>query len=263
MHAKWGRRFFDRKPRLTAVLLQAALAAWRQVLSPPFRSILWKSVGLTIALLALVWFTLTRILAYYLEGHPLSTSYPILDGFAFFLAGAGLFVALAYFLPAVSALVAGYFLDDAAEIVERTDFPGDPPGQALPLGKALLYGLRFAGLSILVNLAALMLFFVPVVNILAFFSANAYLLGREYFELAAGRFRPMSEAAEMRLAFRPRVLLAGAMLAALVLVPVVNLLTPLFGIALMVHLHKRLAARAIADGRAWSATRVEVRTRAR
>ncbi len=41
---------------------------------------------------------------------------------------------------------------------------------------------------------------------------------------------------------------AGAMMAGLLLVPVANLLTPLFGIALMVHVHKRLTARDIARG---------------
>src|SRR5215207_5579935 len=231
------------------MLLYAAFAAWRQILSRPFRKILWRSLVLTVALLALVWFGLTRLFSHYLQGHLLSADYPILDGFAFFLAGAGLFVALAYVLPAISAVVAGYFLDDAAEMVERTDFPSDPPGRALPMGQALLYGLRFAGLSLLVNLIALLLFFVPVVNVVAFFGANAYLLGREYFELAALRFRPPEEAARMRTAFRPTVLLAGGMMAGLVLVPVLNLLTPLFGIALMVHVHKGLSARALPDRR--------------
>jgi CysZ protein len=232
------------------MLVHAAFAAWRQVFSRPFRKILWRSLALTVALLALTWFGLTRLFAYYLKDHPLSTDYPVLDTLAFFLAGAGLFVALAYILPAISALVAGYFLDAAAEVVERTDFPQDPPGRPLPLGKALLYGLRFAGLSLLVNLVALLLFFVPVVNLVAFFSANAYLLGREYFELAALRFRPPEEAARMRAGHRPTVLLAGAMMAGLVVVPVLNLLTPLFGIALMVHVHKRLSG-ALSDRR-WS-----------
>ena len=223
------------------MLIQAAFAALRQVFSPPLRRLLWRSLGLTLLLLGLIWYGLTRLLDTYLKGHPLSNDYPLVDGFAFFLAGAGLFVALAYLLPAVSALVAGFFLDDAAAIVERTDFPGEPLGQPLSLGRSLLYGLRFAGLSVLVNLVALSLFFVPVVNLVAFFGANAYLLGREYFELAAGRFRPMPEAARMRAAYRPTVLAAGALLAGLVLVPVLNLTTPLFGIVLMVHLHKRLS----------------------
>jgi CysZ protein len=38
-----------------------------------------------------------------------------------------------------------------------------------------------------------------------------------------------------------------------VLVPVLNLLTPLFGVALMVHVHKGLAHRALADRRAGAA----------
>lgn len=242
------------------MLLRAALAAWRQVLSRPFRGILFKSIALTVALLGLVWFGLTRLFAAYLKDNPLSTQYPILDGFAFFLAGAGLFVALAYVLPPVSALVAGMFSDDAAEIVERTDFPGDPVGRALPVRRALLYGLRFGSLSLIVNLAALTLFFIPLVNVAAFFTANAYLLGREYFELAAGRFRPLSEAAAMRTAFRPTVFLAGAMLAALVLVPVLNLLTPLLGVALMVHLHKGLSGRFLPD-RGAAGPRLESRAR--
>ena len=230
------------------MLLRAVLAAARQVLSPALRGILWKSLALTVALLALVWVVLTSLFRWFLAGHPLSTDYPILDGFAFFLAGAGLFVALLYILPAVSALVAGYFIDDIAEIIERSDFPGEPPGCAVSLGRSLLYGLRFAGLSLLVNLIALVLFFVPGVNLVAFFGANAYLLGREYFELAAGRFRPMEEAGRMRAQHRRTVLAAGAVLAGMMLVPVVNLVTPLFGVALMVHLHKALARRALPHG---------------
>ncbi len=226
------------------MLIRAAFAAWRQVLAGPLRRILWRSIAVTLGLLALLWFGLTRLFSYYLEGNPVSADYPILEGFAFFLAGAGLLIALVYALPAVSALVAGFFLDEAAEIVERTDFSGEDPGRALPAGWAILYGLRFAGLALLVNLAALTLFFVPVVNIFAFFAANAYLLGREYFEMAAGRYLPMHEAAAMRREHRPTVLLAGAMMAGLLLVPIVNLVTPLFGIALMVHVHKELSARA-------------------
>ena len=44
------------------------------------------------------------------------------------------------------------------------------------------------------------------------------------------------------------VTLAGALIACMVVVPILNLLTPLFGTILMVHVHKRLAARAIPTG---------------
>ncbi|NEU10793.1 sulfate transporter family protein [Methylobacterium sp. BTF04] len=230
------------------MLIQAAFAALRQVFSPPLRAILWKSLALTLGLLVVIWFALTKAIGWFLSNHHLSVDYPFLDTLAVFFAGAGLFVGLAYVMPAVSILVAGYFLDDAAEIVERTDFPNDAPGIALPLGKAMLYALRFAGLALLVNLVALILFFVPGVNLIAFFGANAYLLSREYFELAAGRFRPMPEAGAMRRHYGFTTMAAGALLAGLMVVPVLNLLTPLFGIALMVHVHKGLSRRHPAIG---------------
>lgn len=225
------------------MLVQAAFAAVRQVFSAPLRAILWKSLGLTLALLALIWLALTRAIDWFLSNHHLSVDHPFFDTLAVFFAGAGLFVGLAYVMPAVSILVAGYFLDDAAAIVERTDFPGDAPGTAMPLGAAMRYALRFAGLALLVNLVALILFFVPGVNLVAFFGANAYLLGREYFEVAAARFRPLSEAGAMRRHHAAATLAAGALLAGLMVVPVLNLATPLFGIALMVHVHKGLSRR--------------------
>lgn len=232
-------------PLLTSIslIIQAAIRAARQLASPGFRRLLWRSLGLTLLLLVVVWFALTRLIAYFMDGSDMLSNYPLVDSLAFFFAGVGIFIGLAYIIAPVTAVVAGYFLDDAAELVEQAYYPADPPGKALPLGRALLYGLRFAGLALLVNGVALVLFFIPVVNIAAFFLANGYLLGREYFELAAGRFQPVPEAAAMRVANRGTVFLAGLLLAGMVAVPIVNLFTPLFGVALMVHLHKGLAAR--------------------
>lgn len=244
------------------MLIQTVIAAARDVFSPELRRILGKSIGLTMALLALVWVVLTRLIDMFFSGHHLSEAYPILDTLTVFLAGFGLFIGLFYLLPAVSAIVAGYFLDDVADIVERKNYPADPSGQALPFGKAILYGLRFGALVLAVNLVALLLLFVPFINIGAFFIANAYLLSREYFELAAGRFWTPEEVKRLRYEYRGTVLAAGAVLAALVLVPVLNLITPIFGAAMMVHLHKALMARRLADGRTGSPLRVEAERRA-
>lgn len=222
------------------MLVEAAFAAARQVMSPALRRVVWKSLGLTIGLLALLWFLLTKLLGSWLASQSVSAEYPYLGSLAVFLAGAGLLIGFFYVLPPVAALVGSFFVDEAAEIVEASDFP-EPRGEALPVGAAFAYGLRFAGVTLLVNLLALVIWFVPGLNVAAFFSANAYLLGRTYFELAAARYRPIKEAEAMRREHRAVVLMAGAMLAGLLLVPVLNLLTPVFGIALMVHVHKRLS----------------------
>ena len=102
---------------------------------------------------------------------------------------------------------------------------------------------RFALVSLAVNLVALLVFLLPGVNILVFFVANAYLLGREYFELAALRYRPLAEVRILRRKHAVMLFVCGLFIAAFVAVPIVNLLTPLFGTAFMVRMHKRLTAR--------------------
>jgi CysZ protein len=61
--------------------------------------------------------------------------------------------------------------------------------------------------------------------------------------MAAARFHPAPEAARLRRENSGLVLAAGAVMAGFLLIPIVNLATPLFGIALMVHVHKAVAAR--------------------
>ena len=77
------------------------------------------------------------------------------------------------------------------------------------------------------------------------FFANAYLLSREYFLLAAMRFRPPDEARALRRAHNTRIFLAGMLIAIFVSIPLLNLATPLFAMAMMVHMHKRLSQRRV------------------
>ena len=157
------------------------------------------------------------------------------------LTGVGLVIGLAFLVAPVSALVAGFYLDELAEHVETTSEPVWPAGQALPAGQATALAARFAALSLLVNVMALMLLLVPGVNAIAFLGANAYLMGREYFELAAMRYRPVEEARALRSEKGAYLFIAGIPIALFLSVPVLNLLTPLFGAAYMARIHKRVS----------------------
>jgi len=90
---------------------------------------------------------------------------------------------------------------------------------------------------------ALFLLLIPGVNLVAFYLGNGYLLGREYFELAAMRHLPPAEAKKLRQANRLTILLSGLIIAGLASVPILNLVTPLFATAFMVHVYKDLARR--------------------
>ena len=102
-------------------------------------------------------------------------------------------------------------------------------------------GVKAALLSILVYILAVPFLLFAGFGFVIFFVATAYLLSREYFELAAMRYRPPPEAKAMRKANQSTVFMAGLLIAAFVSIPIVNLATPLFGMALMVHIHKRLS----------------------
>lgn len=218
-------------------MIQDAVDAFAQIFTPPFRAVLIKSLALTLAILIIAWFGLDRLLVSFVGFGPswLSTILAI-------LAGLGLFVGLAFLVAPITSLTAGFFLDEIALVVEREINPSGPLGQPVPFRAAALYALRFAGLSILVNLLALALLLAPGVNVFAFLAANGYLLGREYFELAAMRYRSFEEARAMRRHFGVQVFAAGLITAGFVAVPVLNLCTPLFATAFMTRLHKRLAS---------------------
>lgn len=230
------------------MILDAARAAIARLFTSEFRGVFFKSLGLTLLLLVLAWLGLRGVLTgfvfpwieAFLPGLPDWTSwFGFLAGLA---ASLGIAVGLAFLIAPVTALIAGIFLDDVAEVVEREDYPADPPGTAVPLRRGFVLSAKFLGVVVLANLGALLLLLVPGVNIAAFFLVNGYLLGREFFEFAAMRFRSETDAKALRRRHAGTVFLAGLVIAAFLAVPLLNLLTPLFAAAMMVHLHKMVTA---------------------
>jgi CysZ protein len=218
------------------VMFDAAMAALREIISPPFRNVLLKSLGMTFLFLALAWVGLDKLALSYV-----AVNHPWLQVALTYATGVGLFILLAFFIGPISVLVAGLFLDDLADVVEADLYPAGERGEAIPASQAVVMGVRFAAVSAGVNILALFLLLVPGLNAVAFLLANAYLLGREYFLFAATRFRSLEEALDMRRRYAPQLFLAGLFIAAFVMTPGLNVLTPLFGVAFMSRIYKMLA----------------------
>ncbi|MET3519701.1 sulfate transporter family protein [Mesorhizobium abyssinicae] len=228
------------------MILDAARAAASRLFSPEFRSVFLKTLGLTLLALVAFWFGIESLLEW-LAWPWLQGLLPGLPSWAGWLGAivAGILLAMgtALLVAPVTAVIAGLFLDDVAEVVERIDYPDDPPGRPVPALHALVLAIKFFGVVVLGNIVALLLLLVPGINIAAFFIVNGYLLGREFFEFAAMRFRPEAEAKALRRKHAGTVFLAGLVIAAFLAVPLLNLLTPLFAAAMMVNLHKAVSAR--------------------
>ncbi len=214
-------------------MLNAVLLALRDIPTPPFRAVFLKSAGLTLALLAVVWIGTFAAAEHFAATLPENWRTAV-D----WLAGLLLFVGLGFLVAPVTALFAGLYADEVAEVVERTRYPADKPGVSQPLMTGLLQALRFTAFVVLVNIAMLPLLFLPGLNIPVFLIVNAYLLGREYFEQVAMRFRPPEAARAFRSAHSGKVMLGGLSIALLLAIPILNILTPLYATALMVHVVK-------------------------
>jgi CysZ protein len=234
-------------------MIDAAVKALAQMLTPALRSVLLKAIGLALTLIAIVSIVLQRVLSALAE-HGASWAEQT-SGFAHhavwsalawvlsIMAGIGIITGALFLMPTVTAFVGSFFVDETAEAVEREYYAAEPPGRALPFFRALIEGLKIAWLALLVYLCALPFLLFAGVGVIILFLANSYLLGREYFELAAMRFRPPFEAKAMRKANAAYIFLAGMVIAVFVSIPVVNLATPIFAMAFMVHVHKRMSSK--------------------
>ncbi len=150
-----------------------------------------------------------------------------------FLSGAGVVILAIVLSPTISMIVGSMLFDIAAERIEKD--VGLPKGRMVSIGEGLLNGFRIAWLPLVLNIVTLPLLFIPVVNIVWFLSLNGYLMGREYFSLAAVRRMPFTEARRLRARNGASIFLVGL---ACSFIPFV---APLVGASAMTRLVKSLA----------------------
>lgn len=205
--------------------------AFAQLPDPAFRGVLARALGLTLALFII----LGMAAGYGLSLVP-AFGWSWINTLVDWLAGAGLVAASVFLLLPVASIFGALFMDRVASAVEAKHYPGGPAAKGQSIAEGLVSGLAFFGTMVLYNLLALPFYFLfpPAIWVL-----NGWLIGREYFELAAFRHHSPKEAKAMRRASRPQLLMAGIPLALLMSVPIVNFIAPVFATAVMVHVYWR------------------------
>jgi len=232
-------------------MIDGAIKALSQMFAPALRHVLLKAVGLALVLIVIIGILMQRVLAAWAEtganwaeqatGFAPHAVWSALAWLLSIMASLGIITGALFLMPVVTAFVGSFFVYEVADAVEHEHYPAEPPGRALPFFRALIEGVSFAALALVVYLCALPFILFAGLGIIILFLANSYLLGREYFELAAMRFRPPHEAKALRKANAVYIFLAGMFVALFVSIPLVNLATPIFAIAFMVHIHKKLS----------------------
>lgn len=229
------------------IILNAFFAALGQMGDPRFRKVLFLGVGLTLALLVGTTFGFVWLVQFLIGP---SVTLPWIGEITWLGDAAGvssvlLMMVLSVFLmvPVASAFTS-MFLDEVAQAVEDRHYPHLPPVPGVPFAEGLKDSLSFLGVLIAANLVALILYviFAPLAPFI-FWALNGFLLGREYFTLAAMRRLGRDGARKLRSKHSITIWMAGILMAVPLSVPLVNLLIPIIGAATFTHIYHQLSTR--------------------
>nr|WP_143540118.1 EI24 domain-containing protein [Rhodovulum sulfidophilum] len=226
------------------MILSAFLKTLGQIGDRAFRRVLLLGIGLSVLLLAAIYAVIFFLIGWLV---PDTLTLPwigeihwvdnILSGASFLL----MIVMSVFLMVPVASAFTGIFLDDVAEAVEARHYPDLPPATPIPLLDQIRDSIGFLGVVLGVNLVALVLyFFVGPVAPLLFWAVNGFLLGREYFQMAAMRRLGRQGARDLRRRHGATIFLAGLLMAVPLSLPLVNLVIPILGAAVFTHLVNRL-----------------------
>ena len=215
-------------------MIRAFSKAIGQLSDPRIRSVIGKSVLSAALIFALLFIGIGWTIANtaFFEIGWVETTVDVLGGLATFV------LALILFPGIVSALIS-VLLEDVADAVEQRHYPSIGPPISLSWGQIATTSLRLILLTVALNLLALPFYLIPGVNLVAYYTVNGYLLGREFFEIVALRRLDQDSATALYKKHKTVIWLTGATTAFLFTIPVVNIIAPVIGAAAMVHIfHK-------------------------
>lgn len=223
------------------------LAALGQLGDRRFQAVLAKGLGITVAIFVAVYVIFVQVVGWFLGD---SVSLPWIgtvtwvdDAISWGAIPLMLLLSVFLMVPVASAIT-GIFLDDVAQAVEDRHYPSLGPANELTLMDNIRDSLAFLGVLIGANIIALVLYiFLAPLAPFIFWGLNGFLLGREYFTLAAIRRVGRDGAAQLRKRHFVTIWIAGVLMVVPLTIPLVNLLVPILGAATFTHLFHRLEAR--------------------
>ena len=211
-------------------MIQALCKALGQLPDRTFRRVVLGSFFLSVALFAALVLGATWLL----DGIALF-GIGWLDWIVETLGGAAALIVAILLFPGIALVIVSLFLEPIARAVEARHYPGRAPGRKQSVAEILVNMSQLVLISVVLNLLALPLYLIPVLNLFVFYFLNGYLLGREYFELVAFRRLGVEEARELRRQRKGRIFIGGVVITVLLSIPIVNWMMPVVAVAFMAH----------------------------
>lgn len=220
------------------MVLRALILAWGDLLRPRIFSVVALGVALTLVLFVVLQaLVIWAIQAFAPQTLTLPWVGPVNIGTALSWGSLILFPIMSIFLMApVAAGFSGLFAERVADVVEQVHYPA-AKGLPVDFWEGLWESLAVIAAVIAVTLVTLMLtpFLGPLASIL-FYLGNGWLLGREFFQMAARRHLHAPQATALRKAKATQATALGVLIALLLTVPILNILVPVLAAASFTHL---------------------------
>ncbi len=144
-----------------------------------------------------------------------------------------------FMLPVFVVVIAGIFQEVTIQRVEQTYYPEHTRSNKQHFWPDLQHDIRFTLKALFLNILILPTYLFGL-GFLISICLNSYLLGREFFESAAGYHMGKTEARQLGRLHRKKVYSGGLIITLLTLIPIFNLLVPIFAIVWMVHEYHRI-----------------------
>lgn len=190
--------------------------------------------GLALAVVVLLVTLVTSVTAHLVD---LETGW--LDSLVNWVVGGLTGVAGWFMLPALVVLIAGMFQERTIDRVERAYYPDEARSRPPRFWPDLRHDIRFTLRALFLNVLVLPLYLLGI-GFFVSIALNSYLLGREFFESAAGYHLGKPDAMALGAKYRPTVYAGGLVITLMTLVPLVNLFVPILATVWMVHVYHGL-----------------------
>jgi CysZ protein len=175
----------------------------------------------------------------YLSAHLVTIDIPYLGAAIHWIMG-GAFTVMGWFmLPALIVLIAGMFQEVTIHRIEKSEYPDRVRQGAPRFWPDFMHDVRFTLWALFLNVLVLPFYLFAIGPILSIL-LNSYLLGREFFESAAGYHMGKGNARHVSRKHWDIVYLGGFIITMLTLTPLINLFVPIIALVWMVHLYHSL-----------------------
>jgi CysZ protein len=220
-------------------MLSAIEKSFGQLFDPKLRWVVLKSLALALVLYVVLWLLLRW------AGRSIPTvDIGWLDEALRWLASLMAFVAPLLLFPIFFGMMVGLFLDEVADAVEARHYPELGVARGTPIWSGLWSGVKFLllmlGLNLLLLPIYIVLLFIPPTGLILFYAVNGHLTGAMYHEGVGLRRRSARETRALRSVDSGKVWMAGILIMLMGTVPFLNLLAPVVGTAMMVHVAQAL-----------------------